>query len=121
MASLGAGNVDITILDNTYTLKPTLLAAKTISKELGGGLGAINAISRFESEAITKIISVGLGLTANGEKKFAEEKGLEAAVYETGYMELAAPCLQFVNSILNGGKPLNTETEGDGPLEKISE
>lgn len=121
MASLGAGNIDIVILENTYTLKPTLLAAKTISKDFGGGLGAINRISQFELEAITKIISAGLGLTALGEKKFADEKGLEAAVYETGLMELAAPCIRFIHTILAGGKPPKEEAEGGAPLEKISE
>lgn len=122
MASLGAGDIDITILDLNYTLKPTLYAAKAISKEFGGGLGAINRISQFDLEAITKIISVGLGLTATGEKKFAEEKGLETSVYETGVMELAAPCIRFIHVILNGGKsPKEEEPEGDAPLEKISE
>ena len=119
--SLGAGDVEITILDNEYKLKPTLLAAKTLDKDFGGGMGAINRISQFDLGAVTKLIKVGLGLTDNGASKFGDGLGLEEAVYKTGVMTLAAPCIRYVHVILNGGKPPVDEEEGEAPLEEDSE
>jgi hypothetical protein len=116
--SLGSGNIDLSILDVEYSLKPTLRAAKLISKDFGGGLGAINRLSQFDFDAIVKIISAGLDLTPNGEKKFAEGVGLEEAIYKTGLMELAAPCIRYTHVLLNGGKPPSDETEGEAPLEE---
>ena len=115
--SLGAGDIEVNILGEERKLVPSLRAAKVISKDFGGGLGAINRISQFDLDAITRIISVGLGLTANGEKQFANGEGLEEAVYKTGVMELAAPCIRYIHVILNGGKPPSEEPEVAAPLE----
>lgn len=118
-SSLGAGDVKITILGNEYTLKPTLLAAKTISKDFGGGFAAMTRLSQLDFDAFVKVIAVGLTLTDTGKQKFADGKGLEEAIFETGVVSLSADCIRFVHIVMNGGKPPVDVEEGgeEGPLD----
>lgn len=119
MASLGAGDVTVTILGKEYTLKPTLLAAKTISKDFGGGFAAMTRLSQLDFDAFVKVLTVGLTLTDKGKQAFADGKGLEEAIFETGVVSLSADCIRFVHIVMNGGKPPVDEDEGEdkGPLE----
>lgn len=116
MASLGAGDIEVKILGKEYTLKPTLTVAKLLSKKFGGGLSAVNRINQFDIDAYFDVISAGLGLTEKGESVFADGKGLSEALYETGMMNLAAPCIRFVHIVINGGKPPSEDGES-APLE----
>lgn len=114
--SLGAGDVEISILGKEYTMKPTLAVAKLLSKKFGGGIIAVSRINQFDIEAYVDVISAGLSLTERGESAFADGKGLASAIFETGLMDLAAPCIRFVHIVINGGRPPSDGDEA-APLE----
>lgn len=116
--SVGSGNVTVKILDEEYTLVPNLRAAKAISSKYGGGLAAVGRIGQMDIDVIVDIIATGLSLTPNGIKKFANETGLEEAVFKTGLFELSGPCVKFVHILMNGGKPVGEDAykDDDAPL-----
>jgi len=105
-ATLGAGDVQIVLDGETVTLRPSLKAALTISREAGGIMGAFRGLSDLNLDTVTGIIAVGLG------KKPAE---IEEAVWRTGIASLVPGCTKFVSIIANGGRPAD---EGDGGSEK---
>jgi hypothetical protein len=105
-ASLGAGDVQIVLDGETVTLRPSLKAALTISREAGGIMGAFRGLSDLNLDTVIGIIAVGLG------KKPAD---IEEAVWRTGVGSLVPGVTQFVSIIANGGKPVDGS---DGGSEK---
>lgn len=105
-ASLGAGDVQIVLDGETVTLRPTLKAALTISREAGGIMGAFRGLSELNFDVVNGIVAVGLG------KKPAD---VEDAVWRTGIASLVPGCTKFVSIIANGGRPMD---EADGGSEK---
>jgi hypothetical protein len=103
--SLGLGEIEIKLVDKpggeltAYTLKPTLRAAKMISRSKGGYLAVANALGSLDFDMIQYVIDHGIGLTDKG------REGLDQRVYETGLTDLAAPLVRFVHILANGGKP----------------
>jgi len=109
-SSIGAGNVEITLDGDTVTLRPTLKAAQSISRQAGGIMGAVEAVSKFDLDAITSIIALGLDRPV---KEVAE------AVWRTGCSDLAPAVIKFLGILANGGRPLDDDGgEGDGDPQK---
>ncbi|WP_127524580.1 hypothetical protein [Mesorhizobium sp. Z1-4] len=104
-ASMGAGNVPITLDGEECVLRPTLKAAQTISRQAGGLMAAIEAITKFDFDAITQIIALGLDRPV---KDVADE------VWRTGLSELSAPAVTFVSILANGGRPLDSAGGEEG-------
>lgn len=118
--SIGSGDVEIELynLDKKETekkvLKPTFLAAQTLSRKHNGGIGLVQRLSNLDLDAIASVIQLGLNLTDHG------AKGLPERIYETGTMKLSGPCIRYVHILQNGGKAPedNGEDEGEeAPLE----
>lgn len=101
-ASIGAGNVDIELDGETRTLRPTLRAAQTISKQAGGIMSAVQAIARFDLEVMTGVIALGLDI-----KKPAEVNELAEKIYSTGMADLVEPVTQYLSILANGGRPVS--------------
>lgn len=104
--------VTFELAGESVTLKPTFYAASRIPKHFGGYMPAIEAISKLDPNAMEVVIAHGLQLTQAG------QKGLDEKIYSTGYPKVAAPCIQFLTILMNGGKtPEETEeaksTEGE--------
>jgi hypothetical protein len=99
-ASIGAGNVDIMLDGQTVTLRPTLRAAQTISKQSGGILSALQAVGKFDLEVMTSIIALGLNVTTPREINDLAEK-----VWSTGMADLVEPVTRFLTILANGGRP----------------
>jgi len=100
-ASLGAGNVTITLDGDEVTLRPSLKAAQTISKQAGGIIAAIHAVGRFDFETIVSVVALGLGVSQAKEVQSLAEK-----VYSTGITDLVEPVTKYLTIIANGGRPV---------------
>jgi hypothetical protein len=88
------------------TLKPTFYAASRIPKHFGGYMPAIDAISKLDPNAMQVVIAHGLQLTQIG------QKGLDEKIYAAGYPKVAAPCIEFLTILMNGGKRATEEATG---------
>jgi hypothetical protein len=111
-ADVGAGNVPIELDGKSFELKPSLAACMSISK-LGGGGGMHTMVARcgaLDFDAIHAVITAGLGLNPT------QAKNLGEAIYKTGLMDLASPCIDFINMIANGGRPVEEGGDEDPPL-----
>lgn len=106
-ATLGAGNVDITLDGETVTLRPTLRAAQTISKQSGGIMSAVQAVGRFDLEVMTSVIALGLNVTTPREISDLAEK-----VWSTGMADLVEPVTRYLTILANGGRPVESGGEG---------
>lgn len=106
-ASLGAGNVPITLDGEEAVLRPSLKAAQTISKQSGGIIAAVQAVGRFDFETIVAVIALGLGVSQAREVQTLAEK-----VYSTGLTDLVEPVTKFLTIIANGGRPVDGGGEG---------
>lgn len=99
--TLGAGNVDITLDGEAVTLRPTLRAAQTISKQAGGILAAVQAVGRFDFDTVVSVVALGLNKTTPRDQQDIAEK-----VYETGLSDLVEPVTNFLAILANGGRPV---------------
>lgn len=120
--SLGIGEVEIKLENlksgelETVVLKPSLRAAKLISRQNEGYMGASQAILNLNFDATVQVLKIAMGLTDHG----AED--LQERVYKTGLPPLAAPLIQFIRNLANGGKPpvdpeLVGNKDGEDPLD----
>ncbi len=94
-ARLGAGNVDIELDGETFTLRPTLKAAQTISRLNGGIRPTLEKVGDLDLDVITNIIAVGL------DKSPAD---IAEKVWLTGIPPLVGPVTDFVAIVANGGR-----------------
>jgi hypothetical protein len=119
--SIGSGDVEIELYNITTeevekkVLKPTFLAAQTLSRKHNGGIGLVQRLSNLDLDAISSVIELGLNLTAHGAKTLPER------IYQTGTMKLSGPCIRYVHILQNGGKAPEDNDEDEGgeetPLE----
>jgi len=94
-AQLGAGNVEIELAGETVTLKPTLNACQTISRQAGGVIGAIQALGRLDFDILVSVIALGLG---------KKPKDIEEAVFDAGMAELNPKAIEFLTILSTGGR-----------------
>ena len=104
--SLGAGNVDIELDGETYTLRPTLKAAQNISRAKGGIMAAVDAVGKFDFDTMVSVIALGIG--AEGK----EARDLPDKVWSTGMADLTGPVITYLSILANGGRPVQPETDG---------
>lgn len=100
MASLGAGNVDVAVGEETITLKPTLKAAQTLSRQSGGLSTAINRVGALDIDTIVSVIAVGSGVATGKDIEALAEK-----VFAAGPASMVEPVVRFLVNLANGGKP----------------
>lgn len=105
-AEIGAGDVNIKTGKLDLTLKCSLRAAQTLSRN-NGLQGAVQRCVALEFETIHEVIVQGIGKNA---------KELPALIYDAGLRNLNGPCITFLTNLANGGKPPKDE-EDEGPLE----
>lgn len=101
---LGAGNVDITLDGEAVTLKPTLKAAQTLSRQTDGLMGAIERVTRFDLDTITSVVALGTG---------REVKEVADAVWRTGVSDLAPSAIKYLGILANGGRPADGSNGGE--------
>lgn len=114
-AEIGSGDVTLQLGDDDFTLRPTLKACMSLSNQRGGVTAMVQRCLDFEFDAIHSVIVAGMdGKTS---------RDMPELIFKTGLVNLAAPCIKFLNNVANGGRPLGEEDEGDkdtDPLESSS-
>lgn len=109
--NIGDGNVEIILDGEPLILRPSLKAALVLSNGQGGIPVMVQRCINLEMDAITSIISHGLGVWS---------KDIPEKVYNTGLFTLSGKCIHFLNILANGGRPLLSEEdkeESNSPLE----
>lgn len=101
MAKLGSGNVELTLGDDSLTLKPTLSAMQRISRQYGGLREALARIQALDFEALVFVVTVGAGLKGD------EAKDLPDKVFKATVAEVTASAVDFIVVLLNGGRPVD--------------
>lgn len=106
MSKLNHGTVVVEAGGTTYTLKPTLRAARSIESKFGGLLPAMSAIGQVSVAAIAVIIAAGAGIDTNKRK---ELEAVEEAVFAGGANAVGGQVLSFVKALLNPGGKTDAE------------
>lgn len=110
--SLGAGNVEIKLDGETAVLRPSLGAAQAISRRDGGIMAMVNAITRFDLDALSFVVAQGLG---------KEQKEVTEKVWRTGISTLAPAAIKYCTILANGGRPADDSEGGEGDADPRSE
>ena len=102
MSKLNHGTIVVEAGGTTYTLKPTLRAARAIESKFGGLLPAMSSIGQASVAAVAVIIAAGAGIDTNKRK---ELEAIEEAVFAGGINVVGGQVLSYVKALLNpGGK-----------------
>ncbi len=96
---IGAGNVNITLNGVEVTLRPSLKAAQTISRQSGGIVAAMQAVGKFDFDVIANVVALGLGKTRTEEVQEVAEQ-----VYSTGLTDLVPSVTVYLTNLANGGR-----------------
>ena len=110
-AEPGAGTITIELDGKEHQMVPTLAACMAISSIAGGLNAAVQKCLQLDFNTICAFVQAGLGLNPTQSKMVPE------AVYKTGTMTLSGPCIDFINIVANGGRPIvldDDEGAGEG-------
>lgn len=99
-ATIGAGDVIIILDGEPATLKPSLRAAQTISRQAGGIVGCMQTVAKFDLDAVTLVVAQGLGKVKADEMSEVAEQ-----VYSTGLTDLVPKVTEYLTNLANGGRP----------------
>lgn len=103
---LNAGEVLVTLGDDTYVLRPTSRAWQVISRQYNGLENARQGILNVNADIITFIIRVGTAMSDRDARNLADK------VWENGIdIDLLTPLLKYVAILNNGGRPLPDDIE----------
>lgn len=105
-ADVKAARVDIEVDGEPLTLIPSPDAIITLSRAYDGFKPLLDAIGRFNFDAISATIVAGAGVDGK------EARDLVQQVAKTNIIELVPPLTAFVMILLNGGKPLAKDEDG---------
>lgn len=113
IAAPNAGDIPITLDGEKHVLKPSLEACIGVSKIAGGLSQAVARCHQLNFETVCEVIGYGLNATSGPQRK-----QVEALVYKTGVIAVAAEAIAFIRTIANGGQRPTEEGdgEGEGPL-----
>ena len=111
MTSITTG-VEIELDGETHTLKPSLKAARTVSRIGNGFQGVYAGLVNSNFDVFAAVIKAGIT------SKNISTDDLDEAIYQTGLTKLLEPVARFVRLLQNGGKEEADEgeqSEGNGP------
>lgn len=108
MSKTNHGTVEVTLGDDTFTLKPTLKAMKAIENRFGGILPAMQSLGTANLSTTAFIIAVGTGV--NLAKKGAAD-AIEEAVFEEGIDSAGSQVLPYLRGFLNPAGKSEAELE----------
>ena len=115
---LGRGNVYIKLGGIEYTLKPSVYAAKTISRKFGGLNLAVDRVAKLDFEAICEVIFIGLGKQMLNPR---ERQELEELIFESGFSDdtgkLGELCVQYLVALMRGGRTMTPEEQAEALAE----
>ena len=95
--------VTVEVGGETYELKATLQAMRTVSQIFGGLRPAIERVTNLDLDATASVIIAGAGLRL-------DRKGADALVEQIWQTDkkgpINAPVLDYLSILVSGGKPL---------------
>lgn len=102
----GAGNVEITLGGEQLTLRPTLQAALTVSRQGGGIRGAMTRAMDMDLDTLVMVIRAGIG--TDEAKRL---KNLDTMVFEAGLTDaggaVVSRVMEFLANLARGGRPVD--------------
>lgn len=108
-----AGAVGVTLAGVEYTLRPTLDAALTLSRQAGGIRAAITRVLDLDLDTIISVIRLGIG-----REEAKRLKNLDRIIWENGLLdaqgELVLRCVEYLSNLARGGRPEGSSSAGDG-------
>jgi len=110
MSKTSHGTIEIKAGSNTYSLKPSLRAVRSIEGRFGGLLPAMQVVGAANLSGIAFVIAAGSGVDT-GKRK--EVEAVEEAVFEGGVDEVGSQVLPFLRALLNPGGKSKEELEQD--------
>lgn len=108
MSKTNHGTVEVTLGDDTFTLKPTLKAMKAIETRYGGLLPAMNSLGTGNLSTIAFVIAVGTNVALG--KKGATD-AIEEAVFEAGLENAGSQVIPYLHAFLNPAGKSDAELE----------
>lgn len=93
------GTVDVVVMDETYTLQPTLAAVRAIEAHFGGLRGASQAINALSVDGCAVIIAAGAGLKGKAAEAVAEQ------VWQQGVLEVSVELNAYLVALYNPRGP----------------
>lgn len=102
-AKVTQGQVDVVIDGTTYTLRPSLAAAQTLSRAFGGLSPLLDRLRNADLDAYVAVVVQGAGLERR------DAKAMPEAIWSHGVQSLMNPCTEFVLILVNGGRPLDDD------------
>lgn len=108
-ARIGAGDVEVVIGDEVFVLRPSYIAARTISGSAGGITGAMDRVMRLDVDTIMNVLTVGCGFVGakRPPKDFAEKVWASGFTDDTG--ALAERCIVYLRVLAGGGRMPKSE------------
>lgn len=117
---VGQGEVEIALLDaagnpEKLVLRPSYGAARTISAQAGGLLGAMERVARGDVDAAVQVVQLGLGYHGNARPP----ADLAERIWSTGFSDdsggVLERCILFLRVLMSGGKmPAEQKAAEDG-------
>jgi len=108
MSKTNHGTVEVTVGDETFTLKPTLKAMKAIENRFGGIMPAMQSVGSANLSTISFIIAVGADV--NLAKKGSLDP-IEEAVFEAGLNDVGSQVIPYLNGFMNPAGKSEAELE----------
>jgi hypothetical protein len=100
-------DVTITLDGEEHTLRPSMKAASTISRQFEGFVGAFTALMQGQLDAYVAIIKAGIT------SKNVSTDDLKEAVWRTGLPKLAEPIGRYLTILQNGGRDPDAGSSSD--------
>lgn len=109
----GAGDVVLQLGKDELTLRPSLDAALTLSRQAGGIRTAITRVLDLDLDVIVSVIRLGIG-----REEARRFKDLDRAIWENGVLdtrgEVVSKCVEYLSNLARGGRPAADEgRDGD--------
>jgi hypothetical protein len=108
MSKTNHGTIAVEAGTESFTLKPTLRAVRTLENRFGGLLPAMQQLGAANLTATAFIIAAGAGIDVSKRK---ELEAVEEAVFEGGVDKVGAQVLPFLRALLNPGGKTDAELE----------
>lgn len=111
-ASIGEGDVTIILDGREVQLKPTFMAAQTISRMNGGIKGTIEKVLAVDVDTICSVVAIGMGF--HGNRRAPQD--LPQQIYEAGLTDdsggIVAQVALYLRVLASGGRMPKDRTEG---------
>lgn len=105
-SKINTGEVYVSLDGEELILKPTILAARAVSRQFGGFGGALTQLGTANLDTLVAIIRIGANLddrkARNLDQKVFDEMGRQ----DGAFGDLLGKAIRFVAILQNGGRPL---------------